>query len=72
MIRVMTIFGARPEAIEAGTSKLVGTDSEAIFAETQRLLDNKKEYGQMARAVNPYGDGKAAERIVEVLRRLEI
>ena len=59
----------RPEAIEAGTARLVGTDSNRIFRETQRLLDNADEYDKMARAVNPFGDGKAAERIVQVLLR---
>ena len=58
----------RPEAIEAGTAKLVGTESERIFTEAQRLLDNADEYNKMARAVNPFGDGKAAERIVQVLQ----
>ena len=57
----------RPEAIEAGTARLVGTDPERIVSETCRLLDNDVLYGEMARAVNPYGDGHAAERIVEGL-----
>jgi UDP-N-acetylglucosamine 2-epimerase (non-hydrolysing) len=58
----------RPEAIEAGTAKLVGTDSERIFGETQRLLEDRDAYEQMTRAVNPFGDGHAAERIVNILR----
>lgn len=57
----------RPEAIEAGTVKLVGTDTEAIFHEAQRLLHDPDEYQRMAHAVSPYGDGHAAERIVSVL-----
>src|SRR6056297_1985642 len=57
----------RPEAIEAGTVKLVGTDQEKIFNETQKLLNNKNHYKKMAEAVNPYGDGKASERIIDFL-----
>jgi len=68
-VLVMREKTERPEAIEAGTARLVGTDSERIFTETQRLLDNADKYHKMARAVNPFGDGKAAERIVQVLLR---
>jgi UDP-N-acetylglucosamine 2-epimerase (non-hydrolysing) len=57
----------RPEAVQAGTVKIVGTDGERIVAETVRLLEDSNAYDQMARAVNPYGDGHAAERIVEAL-----
>lgn len=57
----------RPEGIEAGTAKLVGTDYKDIYDNLETLLINKEEYNKMARAVNPYGDGKAAERIVEIL-----
>jgi len=57
----------RPEAIAAGTVKLVGIREEAIFAETERLILDKTEYDRMTRAVNPYGDGKAAERIATAL-----
>jgi UDP-N-acetylglucosamine 2-epimerase (non-hydrolysing) len=57
----------RREAIEAGTALLVGTDPERIVAETSRLLDDRELHAEMARAVNPFGDGKAAERIVEGL-----
>jgi UDP-N-acetylglucosamine 2-epimerase (non-hydrolysing) len=57
----------RREAIEAGTALLVGTDPERIVAETSRLLDDSELHAEMARAVNPFGDGKAAERIVEGL-----
>ena len=59
----------RPEAVEAGTVKVVGTDRARIVAETVRLLDDRAEYARMAHAVNPYGDGHAAERIVEALLR---
>lgn len=53
----------RPEAVEAGTVALVGTDEEAIYETAHRLLTDEAAYRQMAEAVNPYGDGKAAERI---------
>ncbi len=53
----------RPEAVEAGTVKLVGTNTERIVEETARLLDDPVEYQRMARLHNPYGDGKACARI---------
>ena len=58
----------RPEAVEEGVVKLVGTDFDVIVSEVQRLLDDKATYNKMARGVSPYGDGHAAERIVKVLR----
>jgi UDP-N-acetylglucosamine 2-epimerase (non-hydrolysing) len=57
----------RPEALEAGTVKLVGSDPEKIVEETCRLINDPKAYHAMANAVNPYGDGHAAERIVAIL-----
>ncbi len=57
----------RPEGIEAGILKLVGTDTATIVREAKRLLDDPSAYAQMARVANPYGDGHAAERIVEAL-----
>ncbi len=57
----------RPEAVLAGTVRLVGTDIDKIVAETERLLGSDADYASMARAVSPYGDGRAAERIVKVL-----
>lgn len=57
----------RPEAVEEGVVKLVGTDFDMIVAEAQRLLDDDSAYRAMARGVSPYGDGYAAERIVKVL-----
>ena len=54
----------RPEGIEAGTLKLVGTDVEVIYQETLNLLNNKENYEKMSKASNPYGDGHASERIV--------
>lgn len=59
----------RPEGVEAGTVKLVGTDTDRIVAEARRLLDDPQSHAAMARAVNPYGDGHAAERIVAALLR---
>lgn len=58
----------RPEAVEAGTVKLVGTDYDKIVAETSLLLDDQEAYHKMSHAVNPYGDGHACERILKVLR----
>jgi UDP-N-acetylglucosamine 2-epimerase (non-hydrolysing) len=57
----------RPEAVEAGTAHLVGTDRAQIIEWSQRLLDDPSAYEQMSRAVNPFGDGHAADRIVESL-----
>jgi len=57
----------RPEAVEAGTVRLVGTDRSRIVGWTRRLLDDPEEYTKMAKAVNPYGDGYAAPRIVDIL-----
>jgi UDP-N-acetylglucosamine 2-epimerase (non-hydrolysing) len=57
----------RPEAVEAGTVELVGTDTEFLLARANRLLDDEGAYAEMCRAHNPYGDGRAAGRIVEVL-----
>jgi UDP-N-acetylglucosamine 2-epimerase len=66
-VLVMRTETERPEGIEAGTAKLVGPFAERIAAETEMLLRDASAYRRMARAVNPYGDGHAAERIVEVL-----
>lgn len=57
----------RPEAVDAGTVKLVGTCIEKIVDNTQLLIDNKKEYEKMSKASNPYGDGKACEKIVKFI-----
>ncbi|MCC6783493.1 MAG: UDP-N-acetylglucosamine 2-epimerase (non-hydrolyzing) [Planctomycetes bacterium] len=59
----------RPEGIDAGTAKVVGTDRHRIVEQTLRLLDDSRAYAAMAHAVNPYGDGRAAQRIVTRLRR---
>lgn len=60
----------RPEAVDAGTVKLIGTATEKIISEVSRLLDDKKEYRDMANAVNPYGDGHSAGRSVDILNEL--
>lgn len=57
----------RPEGIEAGTLKLVGTNEETIYNETKKLLTDKNEYEKMSKASNPYGDGKASQRIVNAI-----
>jgi UDP-N-acetylglucosamine 2-epimerase (non-hydrolysing) len=59
----------RPEGVEAGTAKLVGTDIETIITEATLLLNDPAYYESMARAVSPYGDGKAAQRIVDAVER---
>ena len=66
-VLVMRDTTERPEAINAGTVKLVGTDSSLIVNETQTLLDDKSAYAEMSRAHNPYGDGKACQRVIDFL-----
>lgn len=66
-VLVMRDTTERPEGIEAGTLKLVGTDEETIFNNFKLLLENSVEYNKMSRASNPYGDGHACERIAEIL-----
>lgn len=68
-VLVMRDVTERPEGIDAGTVKLVGTSREKIVRETQMLLDDPQEYQRMAQATNPYGDGKASGRIVDFLLR---
>ena len=58
----------RPEAVTAGTVKLIGTDSERVYSEAKRLLSSEDEWRRMAEAYNPYGDGLAAKRIVGAIR----
>jgi UDP-N-acetylglucosamine 2-epimerase (non-hydrolysing) len=67
-VLVMREKTERPEAVEAGTVKLVGTDEERIVAEATRLLDDPDEYARMTCVHNPYGDGQASRRIGEILR----
>lgn len=57
----------RPEGIEAGTLKLVGTDEETIYKEAKKLLTDKEAYNKMSKASNPYGDGHASERIADAI-----
>ncbi len=66
-VLVMRDTTERPEALEAGTVKLVGTSYEMITTEVSKLLDNQEHYDSMSRAVNPYGDGFACDRIVKKL-----
>lgn len=66
-VLVMRDTTERPEALEAGTVKLVGTDYDMIVKEVSALLDDPAHYDAMSKAVNPYGDGKACERIVKAL-----
>jgi UDP-N-acetylglucosamine 2-epimerase len=69
-VLVMRDTTERPEAVEAGTVILVGTDKEKIVSNVSKLLTNHNHYQQMARAINPYGDGKSCERIVNILLSL--
>ena len=66
-VLVMRDTTERPEAVDAGTVKLVGTDRNKIISEVSRLLDDKAYYEKMSKAINPYGDGMACERIVNHL-----
>lgn len=68
-VLVMRDTTERPEAVEAGTVKLVGTDKARIVSEVNNLLTNAEEYQSMSRAHNPYGDGKACERIVAKIKQ---
>lgn len=69
-VLVMRDTTERPEAVDAGTVKLVGTDFVKILDETSRLLENQAYYEQMSKAVNPYGDGLACERIVTKIKEI--
>jgi UDP-N-acetylglucosamine 2-epimerase (non-hydrolysing) len=66
-VLVMRDTTERPEAVEAGTVRLVGTDRERIVSGVRELLESREAYQKMSRQANPYGDGKACERIVEIL-----
>jgi len=66
-VLVMRETTERPEGVEAGTAKLVGTDADLIVAEANQLLDDQQAYDEKARAHNPCGDGKTASRILELL-----
>ena len=70
-VLVMRDSTERPEAVTAGTVKLVGTDTNRIIQQTNNLLDNPAAYERMTKAHNPYGDGKACERIITFMRDLK-
>jgi len=70
-VLVMRDTTERPEALAAGTVKLVGTNREIIIKEAQKLLNDKTEYEKMSKAHNPYGDGKACEKIVEFIKGIK-
>ena len=67
-VLVMRDTTERPEALESGTVKLVGTDLNTIIDNVSLLLDNKQEYDKMSKATNPYGDGKACQRIIDFVK----
>jgi UDP-N-acetylglucosamine 2-epimerase (non-hydrolysing) len=71
-VLVMRDTTERPEAVNAGTVILVGTDKELIVNETIDLLENKARYKSMSKLHNPYGDGKACKRILKFIKNLEI
>ena len=66
-VLIMRDTTERPEGIDAGTSRLVGTDSQNIIFHINLLLNDPSEYDKMARAVNPYGDGKASQKIFDFI-----
>lgn len=68
-VLVMRDTTERPEALASGTVHLVGTDYQKIMNEVSTLLEDEQAYEKMSKAVNPYGDGKACERIVEILKK---
>ena len=68
-VLVMRDTTERPEALASGTGHLVGTDYQKIMNEVSTLLEDEQAYEKMSKAVNPYGDGKACERIVEILKK---
>ena len=69
-VLVMRDTTERPEALDAGTVKLVGTDKETIIKEAQKILDDESEYNKMSKAHNPYGNGKACEKIIEFIKNI--
>ena len=66
-VLVMRDTTERPEGVDAGTLKLVGTDEETIYKTFKLLLEDEEEYNKMSHACNPYGDGHASERIADIL-----
>lgn len=67
-VLVLRDYTERPEAVQAGTVKLVGTTLERVYNEAHLLLADRQEYDKMARAINPYGDGQASKRIIRVIK----
>ena len=70
-VLVMRDTTERPEGVDAGTLKLVGTNEEVIYSTFMQLLENPEEYNKMSKACNPYGDGHACERIADILEGKE-
>ena len=68
-VLVMRDTTERPEGVEAGTLRLVGTDEEVIYKAFKELLENEEEYKKMSHACNPYGDGHACKRIADILEK---
>lgn len=68
-VLVMRDTTERPEGIDAGTLKLVGTDEQMIYSTFNMLLEDENEYRKMSQACNPYGDGHACERIADILEK---
>jgi UDP-N-acetylglucosamine 2-epimerase (non-hydrolysing) len=71
-VLVLREFTERPEAVDAGTVRLVGTDADRIVAEVTELLDNEAAYKEMSFVHNPYGDGKSTLRIIDAIRKWQI
>jgi UDP-N-acetylglucosamine 2-epimerase (non-hydrolysing) len=69
-VLVMRDVTERTEGIEAGTARIVGTDTDKIVRETSNLLTDKTAYDEMAKAVNPYGDGNASKRIIGIISKV--
>ena len=70
-VLVMRDTTERPEAVDAGTVKLVGTNKDLLIAETNKLLNDDVAYKKMSRSHNPYGDGLASQRIIDTLLSLK-
>ena len=68
-VLVMRDTTERPEAVEAGTVKLVGTNKDLIVSEVTKLIEKSDYYNKMSKANNPYGDGKASERILRIIMK---
>ncbi len=69
-VLIMRDVTERTEGIKAGNAKLVGTDIDRIFLESQKLLENKNYYKKMSNSINPYGDGRTSQKIVKILKKL--